>query len=203
MSSLFTARSPGVHKHLKVAVSSKFSMTSLRGMEPLIWNCTDIFMDSMLELSGAPVDLGTWLQWYAFDVIGSITFGERFGFMEERRDIKGMIEGIELGLWYGAISGQLPEVHAYGLGSSFVNKLLNWFPNALEAHHPIPKVINVGRRDSLVLRNHHTEAHARSSRRLSRNMTKGRAVLVMGAMISSACFERSRKSTHNGCVTRI
>ncbi|KAL5366583.1 cytochrome P450 [Aspergillus floccosus] len=56
---------------------------------------------SSSEYSGAtipsmfsPVDLHTWLQWYGCDVIGAITFQERFGFMEERKDVRGMIGAI-------------------------------------------------------------------------------------------------------------
>lgn len=44
-------------------------------MEPLADECTGIFLAAMGNLAGEPVDLRTWLQWYAFDVIGAISGG--------------------------------------------------------------------------------------------------------------------------------
>lgn len=89
------------------------------------------------------VDLGIWLQWYAFDVIGAITFRRKFGFMEERRDIHDIIAGIEGGLWYGCICGQLPEFHPWLLGNhTLMNVLLKNIP-AVEMANPVPKVVKV------------------------------------------------------------
>lgn len=142
MASMFSTRSVAEHKHLKTAVASKFSMTSLRDMEPMVDECSDIFLDAMRDLSGAPVDLGAWLQWYAFDVIGAITFRQRFGFMEERKDIQDMISGIETGLWYGSLVGQIPELHPWLLGSPLLMKVMESVP-ALQEFHPVPKMIRV------------------------------------------------------------
>lgn len=35
----------------------------------------------MRKHAGEAVDLSEWLQYYAFDVVGSMTFQHRFGFM--------------------------------------------------------------------------------------------------------------------------
>lgn len=146
MASMFSTRSPAEHKHLKTAVASKFSLTSLRDMEPFVDECSDIFLDAMRDLAGTPVDLGEWLQWYAFDVIGAITFRQRFGFMEKRQDVENMISGIETGLWYGALVGQVPGLHALLLGQQWVMNLLDRVP-ALQAVHPIPKITRVSESD--------------------------------------------------------
>ncbi|GME36077.1 FAD binding domain protein [Neofusicoccum parvum] len=142
MASMFSTRSPAEHKHLKTAVASKFSLTSLRNMEPLVDECSDIFLDAMRDLAGKPVNLGEWLQWYAFDVIGAITFRQRFGFMEKRQDVENMISGIETGLWYGALVGQVPGLHGFLLGQQWVMRLLDRVP-ALRAVHPVPKITRV------------------------------------------------------------
>jgi Cytochrome P450 len=49
--------------------------------EPFVDRCIDLFVDRLSEFSqsGREIDLGHWMQCYAFDVIGCITFGERFG----------------------------------------------------------------------------------------------------------------------------
>jgi hypothetical protein len=58
MDSLFTTRDPAHHKTLKRPVAGKFSMTSIRTMEPLVDECSEIFIQSMKDLEGQKVDLG-------------------------------------------------------------------------------------------------------------------------------------------------
>ncbi|KAL2859238.1 cytochrome P450 [Aspergillus pseudodeflectus] len=108
MDSMFTARDPVYHKHLKSSVSQIFSMTNMKNFEVYTDECTQIFMDAMLVLEGQSLDFSNWLQWYAFDVISAITFQRRFGFMEQRRDVDDMIGKIDTGLQYVKIFGQLP-----------------------------------------------------------------------------------------------
>jgi cytochrome P450 len=120
MESLFTTRDPDYHKALKRPVAGKFSMTSIRTMEPLVDECSGIFAQSMRDLEGQVVDLGAWLQWYAFDVIGMITFNRRFGFMEERKDVLNMISGIEFALKYAGLAGQVPDLHPWLAGNEFL-----------------------------------------------------------------------------------
>ncbi|KAE8423593.1 cytochrome P450 [Aspergillus pseudocaelatus] len=124
MASMFSVRDPSQHQALRRPVAQKFSMSSIRAMEPFADECTDIFLDAMRNLEGQSVDLGTWLQWYAFDVIGAITFQRRFGFMEKREDILGMIKSIDSALRYAALAGQIPVVHHWLMGNRWVSKFL-------------------------------------------------------------------------------
>ncbi|KAH7267929.1 cytochrome P450 [Fusarium solani] len=124
MDSMFTTTDPQEHKALKRPVAQKFSMSSLRTLEYLVDPCSEIFTKAMLDLQGQVVDLGEWAQWYAFDVIGAITFSRRFGFMENRKDVKNIISGIELGLAYAGIIGQVPSLHRYLLGNLTLRRIL-------------------------------------------------------------------------------
>lgn len=56
-------------------------MTSLVHYEQFVDHCADIFTRRLIEFaeSGERFNLGHWFQCYAFDVIGEITFGQRFG----------------------------------------------------------------------------------------------------------------------------
>ena len=121
---MFSIRDPAGHQALKRSVSQKFSMSSIKSLEPFADECTEIFIRAMRDLEGSPVDLSTWLQWYAFDVIGAITFQRRFGFMEKRTDIQNMIGDLDTGLRYSGTVSQIPEVHPWLLGSLWVTKLL-------------------------------------------------------------------------------
>jgi hypothetical protein len=47
-------------------------------------------------------DLGAWLQYYAFDVIGELTFSRRLGFVDRGVDVDGIIHDLEKLLNYFA-----------------------------------------------------------------------------------------------------
>ena len=142
MPSMFTARDPAYHTALKRPVSQKFSMTSIKAMEPLADECTSIFLEAMRELEGKEINLGVWVQWYAFDVIGAITFQRKFGFLEERRDIGCMIGDIETVLKYAAIIGQIPDWHPYLVGNLCLFKFLGW-QKAVKIPDPLRTVVRV------------------------------------------------------------
>lgn len=67
-------------------------MSSLVHYEAFVDRCADIFCEQLdgFAARAESLDLGHWFQCYAFDVIGDITFGGRFGrlgfwsLMEER-----------------------------------------------------------------------------------------------------------------------
>ena len=61
--------------------ASLYSMSSLVHYEAFVDNCADIFAQRLRERDqcGRTLNLGHWFQCYAFDVIGEITFGQRFG----------------------------------------------------------------------------------------------------------------------------
>lgn len=142
MESLFTTRDPAHHKALKKPVAGKFSMTSIRSLEPLVDDCWLIFSESMRSLEGQTVDIGVWLQWYAFDVIGAITFNRRFGFMEERKDVLDMISSIETVLKYAGIVGQIPRLHPWLAGNQFIMENIRRIP-FLKIPDPLRDIVQV------------------------------------------------------------
>lgn len=60
-----------------------YSMSSLAHYESFVDHCTDLFSQRLSEFADRrqSLNLGHWFQCYAFDVIGNITFGERFGML--------------------------------------------------------------------------------------------------------------------------
>ena len=121
---MFSQINPSVHKSFKQPVANKFGMTSIRSFEPYVDQCTDIFIEKMRAHADEAVDLSEWLQYYAFDVVGSITFQRRFGFMAEEKDVDGMMEGIWGLLTYSGIVGQVPSLHKFLLGNIPLMNLL-------------------------------------------------------------------------------
>lgn len=60
-----------------------YAMSSLVHYEALVDYCADLFVHRLDEFADSreTFSLGHWFQCYAFDVIGNITFGERFGIL--------------------------------------------------------------------------------------------------------------------------
>ena len=134
LDSVFSARDPEYHRRLKRPVAQLFSMSNMRNYEPYADECTDIFIKTMLELQGQKIDLSDWLQWYAFDVIGCITFQRRFGFMEQRRDIDNMMRETRAALSYFKVVGQYPALHSWTMGNRrVVNMIKRFLPDMPDA----------------------------------------------------------------------
>jgi len=126
---MFSARDESVHKEIKRPVANAYSMSTMRELEPMNDACSEIFMRKLEGMVGADVDFGKWLHWYAFDVISSITFSNRLGFMEQETDVGGIINAIEGRLVYCSITGQAPWLHKYCLfGNPLVDRLANLIP---------------------------------------------------------------------------
>lgn len=94
--SLFGDTDPHHHALQRRKFASLYSMTSLVGYEPFVNNCTELFRDKLCEIAkrDEKIDLAHWFQCYAFDVIGEITFGHRFGFLDDstRTDVFNAID---------------------------------------------------------------------------------------------------------------
>lgn len=99
------------HKAAKRPIAHAYSMTALLDYEPFIDSTSRVFVDRMTKLyatTGKACDFGEWLQWYAFDVIGEMTFSRRFGFLEQAEDVGGIIQTLHSSGWYTAVFGQMP-----------------------------------------------------------------------------------------------
>lgn len=66
-------------------------------------------LDAMSETLDHHVDLGDFLHFFAFDVLGEIAFSRKFGFLEAGYDLEGAIKTIDDVQWYDGIVGQIPE----------------------------------------------------------------------------------------------
>jgi cytochrome P450 len=92
-----------------------YSMTSLKTYEPFVENGNATFIDKLKHFaaSGQSFDLFTWMQFYAFDVIGEITIGRPFGMLEAGCDKDGLLDAVDLAIGkHGARLGHLPELAA-------------------------------------------------------------------------------------------
>ncbi|KAJ5689208.1 cytochrome P450 pisatin demethylase [Penicillium macrosclerotiorum] len=116
---LFSERDEKLHREQKRLVANGYSLGSLLEMESGVDSCSEILVNKLRDYADKkrPVDLGKWLQYYAFDVVGEFVFAKKLGFLEEGRDIDGMIKAIQGMLTYASLCGQVPELHPLLLGN--------------------------------------------------------------------------------------
>lgn len=120
LQSLFSTTNEDYHARYRRCVNNAFAMSSLVNYEPLVSSTIRIFLDRTQELyasSGRCCDFNQWLQYFAFDVIGDLTWSKRLGFVEENRDVDGIIAFLQRFLSYaGPVSGSLEQImHVHAL----------------------------------------------------------------------------------------
>jgi hypothetical protein len=99
------------HQAAKRPIAHAYSMTSMLDYEPLVDSTSRVLVEKIDKLfadKDTICDFGEYLQWYAFDVIGEMTFSRRFGFLEQGTDVENMISVVQDSGWYTAVIGQMP-----------------------------------------------------------------------------------------------
>lgn len=99
-----------MHAQKKRFVVTPYSLAAMNGLA----NFVDDTVDHLLEkLNGfakekRQCDLGAWLHYFAFDVLGEVAFSRKFGFLDAGYDVEGCIRFIDDAQWYDGIVGQVP-----------------------------------------------------------------------------------------------
>lgn len=94
---VFNTRDEDLHKQMKTPIASIFSLTSVLVFEKFIDEVTTVMfmqLDARFAAKGELCNLGDWLQFYAFEVMATMTFSERYGFLDQGRDANGLIEAV-------------------------------------------------------------------------------------------------------------
>ncbi|KAJ5519539.1 hypothetical protein N7453_001961 [Penicillium expansum] len=89
---VFTALDEDLHMKLKYPVAQLFSLSNVVMFEPLVDDVLHVIseqLDRRFATDGEIFDLTEWLQFFAFDVMGTMTFSKRYGFLEQGKDVGG------------------------------------------------------------------------------------------------------------------
>lgn len=94
---LFVDTNEKSHSNRRRIVNNVYSMSAILTLEPYIDDCSTMLLQRLDEFAASEtvVNLGQWLHWYAFDVIGELFFGRAFGFMAEGKDYQSYIESLD------------------------------------------------------------------------------------------------------------
>ncbi|KAL2847838.1 cytochrome P450 [Aspergillus pseudoustus] len=94
---IFTTQDEDQHKQLKSPIAHIYSTSNVATLEP--------FVDAMLQLltveldkrftgTNQVFDLGDWLQYFAFETMGTMTFSRQYGLLRTGSDANGMLQAI-------------------------------------------------------------------------------------------------------------
>ncbi|KAF2766525.1 cytochrome P450 family protein [Teratosphaeria nubilosa] len=83
---LFGQQDERIHAEQRKLVARAYSMDSMVKLEPAVEQTLLKLLDKLDGLCGQEIDLGAWLQLYAFDVIGAISFSRDFGYIDAGTD---------------------------------------------------------------------------------------------------------------------
>ena len=87
-------------------------MSNLVSYEPLVESTISVFLkrtEELFERAGGVCDFPRWLQFFAFDVIGELTWGKRIGFIEDNEDVSGIVAFIARFLEYAGPVSYISE----------------------------------------------------------------------------------------------
>ncbi|KAI9688878.1 MAG: hypothetical protein M1822_001235 [Bathelium mastoideum] len=123
---LFATQNEDMHRMLKKPIASIYSMTNLVSFEPFVNSTIKCFfskLDKRFVSTDTACDWSTWLQYFAFDVVGEITFSTRLGFLEAGKDVDGIMGDIWKWFQYTAVVGQMPWLDKIWVKNKFVSRL--------------------------------------------------------------------------------
>ncbi|EED22579.1 cytochrome P450 oxidoreductase, putative [Talaromyces stipitatus ATCC 10500] len=91
---VFNTRDENLHKVIKTPIAPLFSLSNILPLEVFVNRVLEVLfqqLDTRFVSSGDTFDLADWLQYFAFDVMGTLTFSKRYGFLEHGRDVNNML----------------------------------------------------------------------------------------------------------------
>ncbi|KAK5637155.1 hypothetical protein RRF57_012867 [Xylaria bambusicola] len=123
---IFTEIREEVHAMKKKVANVPYSMAAMRQLSPFIDDTIEFLVSRMDGFCTDPttvskedfynwkkpqpiLDLGNWLHYFAFDVLGEVAFGRSFGFLAAGLDKEDAIRTIDNSQKYNGIIGQVPE----------------------------------------------------------------------------------------------
>ncbi|KAB8258857.1 cytochrome P450 [Aspergillus pseudonomiae] len=110
---VFNTRDEDLHKRLKTPIAHLYSLSNILTFETFVDQVLEILFRQLEERfvpGQVAFDLGNWLQYFAFDVMGTMSFSRRYGFLEKGRDDTGLLSAIWAFMKAAAPVTQMPWV---------------------------------------------------------------------------------------------
>lgn len=109
---IFSCKSDKKHGQRRRIIASIYSMTNVAKSEEYVDSCSELLVERLGQFakSGKPCDLGEWLHWYTFDIIGELFYGQAFGFLDEGKDQNDWIKSLDKMIPFVCLMGVAPPI---------------------------------------------------------------------------------------------
>ena len=94
------------HAQLKRTLTSTFSGSSIVSLEPLVDPVIVRWAEQTKKIyveTGQVCDFGLWLQFFAFDVVTNLTYSKTHGFVDQHKDVDGIVAWLDWMFRYSAV----------------------------------------------------------------------------------------------------
>lgn len=94
---IFTTQDDELHKQLKNPIANLYSLSNVITLEKAVDDAMTVLFEELgrrFVASSRAFDLCEWLQYFAFEAMGTMTFSSRYGFLESGGDVGGMLDAI-------------------------------------------------------------------------------------------------------------
>jgi cytochrome P450 len=108
--SIINMQESSIHAHHRKITAVPYSFTNVKRMETLMDEQIQRWIDKLDAKFAAgkqQFDFSPWAVYMAYDVISSIAFGTPFGFVDQEKDVGGLIKSFHDGTFYLAFSTRL------------------------------------------------------------------------------------------------
>ncbi|RPA71371.1 cytochrome P450 monooxygenase [Ascobolus immersus RN42] len=103
------------HAMRRRRIAGAYSMTNIKRMEPLIDARIMEFtaaLDERFVKTGETFDFAVWANYYTYDVVSTIAFGEPFGFVRTGTDVASLLKQFHGGAGYATSIAKIPAFEA-------------------------------------------------------------------------------------------
>ena len=123
---------PARHIHVQKNIASGYAISTMISAEPAVDKSIAQVRLKLLECAktGSSIDFEDWFNYFAFDVVGRVTFSKDFGFLEAGRDIGNSIATAAYLEAYFGLMGHFYWLHKLLLE----NYLVTWFRIQPKSH---------------------------------------------------------------------
>lgn len=113
--SMFADRNMKRHADTRRRFQAVYSMSNLVGYEAYVDQCAELLQKRFRERCQGEeeISLVHWMQCYAFDVIGDITYSKRVGFLDKGEDIGGLMAALQRVFTYSSLAGIYVWIHPF------------------------------------------------------------------------------------------
>lgn len=104
--SMFNMQDHKVHAYFRKIAAGPYAFSNIKKMEPLIdsniakWvgKLDELYVQGGGDGDDKVFDFSPWAVYMAYDIISEVGFGAPFGFIEQAKDVEGLIQGFHDGL---------------------------------------------------------------------------------------------------------